>query len=86
MYKTSGKLQSPQDSTLRARLIGMQETLKTMISVIRATRKDVKDYSEQIKDWRKGETGISTRERNEELRKTGGYGKERCSTVGLKKR
>lgn len=73
MYKTAGKLSSTTEATLRARLVSMQEILVGLISAIKETRHEVVAYSTQLKEWRKSEADICTKDRIEMQRKAAAY-------------
>ncbi len=66
LYKTVGKAPSSPDSTLRTRLVGMKEALLQLRANIQEMRGVVKDYKEKLKEWKKTETNISSKERNEQ--------------------
>ena len=65
-YKSAGKSPSPNETTLRARLMNMHDMLVELVGNVQMVRKEVKDYKDQIGEWKKVENSISLKARNEQ--------------------
>ena len=64
----------------------MSETLMELITNIRTVRKEVKDYREQMGDWKKTEHAISLKERNEQQASIKRYSTYEITAIESKKK